>query len=136
MICFSFQTLSKGLFMRMALVAIAVFPFSSMAQEMPTANEASPNIYKVLAETEKMRVIIGIWKPGDRDKWHGHPASSVFYVTDCHVRLFFPDGSQVELQREKGKGRARDEPVISHSLQNIGEKECRILMTEFKTSPQ
>ncbi|MDH5355147.1 MAG: cupin domain-containing protein [Gammaproteobacteria bacterium] len=103
-----------------------------MAQDMPTASEASPEIYKVLAENETMRVILGTWQPGERDDWHGHPPSSVFYVTDCHVRLFFPDGSVRDLTRQQGKGRARKKPVKSHRLENIGDKVCQILMTEVK----
>ncbi len=114
---------------------ILAFPFGADAQEMPGATEASPDIYKVLAETEMMRVVLATWQPGQRDNWHGHPPSSVYYVTDCQVRLFFSDGSQTELTRQSGKGRARDLPVVSHSLENIGDEECRILMTEVKVTP-
>ncbi len=103
------------------------------AQEMPGAVEASPEIYGVLAENDMMRVILAVWPPGARDDWHGHPPSSVFYVTNCQVRAFFPDGSQRDLTRIAEKGRARNKPVISHSIQNIGSSECRILMTEIKS---
>jgi len=100
---------------------------------MPGAPEASPDVYSVLAENEAMRVIFGVWEPGERDKWHGHPPSSVYYVTDCHVRAFFPDGSQRDLQRQKGKTRARNRAVVAHSIQNIGTTTCRIVMTEIKS---
>lgn len=102
------------------------------AQEIPGGPEASPDIYHIIAEDELMRVVLITWPPGARDNWHGHPATSVYYVTDCHVRIFFPDGSQQDLQRVAGTGRARSRPVISHSVQNIGDKECRIVHTEIK----
>ena len=102
------------------------------AQEVPGAVAASPDIYHVVAENELMRVLLAIWQPGDRDNWHSHPPTAVFYITDCHVRAFFPDGSQRDLQRVGQTGRARNRPVISHSIQNIGDKECRILLTEIK----
>ena len=115
------------------LACVLIFPLQIVrAQEMPGAVEASPDIYHVLAENELMRALLIIWQPGDRDNWHGHPPSSVYYVTDCHVRAFFPDGSQRDLQRVGGTGRVRNKPVRSHSIQNIGNKECRILMTEIK----
>jgi quercetin dioxygenase-like cupin family protein len=103
------------------------------AQEIPGGPEASPNIYHVIAEDELMRLVHIIWPPGARDNWHGHPATSVFYETDCHVRVFFPDGSQRDLQRKAGTGRARSRPVIKHSVQNIGDKECRMVHTEIKS---
>jgi hypothetical protein len=102
------------------------------AQDVPDAVTASPDIYNVVAENELMRVLLAIWQPGDRDNWHSHPPTAVFYITDCHVRAFFPDGSQRDLQRVGQTGRARNRPVTSHSIQNIGDKECRILLTEIK----
>lgn len=102
------------------------------AQEMPGAPESSPGVYKVLAENDIMRVLLATWEPGERDEWHGHPPSSVFYVTDCLVRAFFPDGSQRDIIRKKDIGRARDKSVKSHSIQNIGNTECKILLVEFK----
>ena len=125
---------SKKLSLCSAVLVSSLFILSSngQAQEMPGASEASPEIYKVLANNEKMRVLLATWKPGARDKWHGHPPSSVFYVTDCQVRLFFPDGSQKDLSRTRGIGRARNKPVKSHSLQNIGDQDCQMLFTEVK----
>ncbi len=106
--------------------------FTAHAQDMPAASEASPEIYKVLAEDETMRVILGTWQPGEGDNWHGHPPSSVFYVTDCLVRVFFSDGSVKDIARQRGKGRARKKQVKSHRVENIGNKVCQILMTEIK----
>jgi hypothetical protein len=111
---------------------LSILLSKAWAQEMPGAPEASPDIYKVLAENELMRVLLATWKPGDRDQWHSHPPSSVYYVTDCQVRAFFPDGSQKDLMRIKDTGRARNRPVKSHSVQNIGTSECKIQLTEVK----
>ncbi len=103
------------------------------SQEILGGHEASPDIYKVLAENEMMRVVLGTWQPGQRDNWHGHPATAVYYVTDCHVRAFFPDGSSRDIQRIGSTGRARSRPVTSHSIQNIGEEVCQILLVEILT---
>ena len=105
----------------------------SQSQEILGGHEASPDIYKVLAENEMMRVVLATWQPGQRDNWHGHPATAVYYVTDCHVRAFFPDGSQRDIQRIGSTGRARSRPVTSHSIQNIGDEVCKILLVEILT---
>jgi hypothetical protein len=109
-------------------------PQMSWAQEAPPAHIASPEIYKVLFETDLMRVVLAAWQPGQRDAWHSHPPTSVFYITDCHARVFFSDGSQNEVSRKAGFGRARDEPVVSHSFQNIGDSVCQMVFTELKNT--
>jgi hypothetical protein len=121
-----------GIWLIFAALGLFAGNFGGYAQDIPGGPEASPDIYHVVAEDELMRVVHIIWPPGARDNWHGHPATSVYYETDCHVRIFFPDGSQQDLQRKAGTGRARSRPVISHSVQNIGDKECRMVHTEIK----
>ena len=114
-------------------LALMLLSLSSRSQEILGGHDASPDIYEVLAENEMMRVILATWEPEQRDNWHGHPATAVYYVTDCHVRAFFPDGSSRDIQRIGGTGRARSRPVTSHSIQNIGDKQCLILLVEILT---
>ena len=114
------------------VIAAIVGPNKSISQEAPPAHIASPEIYKVLFESDLMRVLLGTWQPGQKDEWHSHPPTSVFYVTDCHARVFLSDGSQLELTRKANTGRARDEPVVSHIFQNIGDDVCQMVFTEFK----
>ena len=112
---------------------LIVAPQRLQAQEAPPAHVASPKIYKVLFETDLMRVVLATWQPGERDAWHSHPPTSVFYITDCHARVFLSDGSQLEVKRKAKTGRARDEPIKSHSFQNIGNSVCQMQFTELKT---
>jgi len=116
-----------------AAMAVTLAPEKLWAQEAPPAHVASPETYKVLFETDLMRVTLATWQPGQRDAWHSHPPTSIFYITDCHARVFLSDGSQTELHRKAKVGRARDEPVQSHSFQNIGDTVCEMLFTELKT---
>ena len=114
------------------VIATIAGPDKSVSQEAPPAHIASPEIYKVLFESDLMRVLLATWQPGQKDKWHSHPPTSVFYITDCHARVFLSDGSQLELTRKANTGRARDEPVLSHIFQNIGDEVCRMVFTELK----
>jgi hypothetical protein len=114
------------------VIAVIAGPNKSNSQEAPPAHIASPEIYKVLFESDLMRVLLATWQPGQKDEWHSHPPTSVFYVTDCNARVFLSDGSQLELTRKANTGRARDEPVVSHIFQNIGDTVCQMVFTELK----
>jgi hypothetical protein len=116
------------------IIALALIfaPQKLWAQEAPPAHIASPEVYKVLFETDLMRVVLATWQPGQKDAWHSHPPTSIFYVTDCQVRVFLSDGSQAEVIRKAKRGRARDTSVKSHAFQNISDSVCQILFTELK----
>jgi len=118
----------------MIFVAIALLAGSpgARAADMPGGPEASPDIYRVIAENDLSRLVLITWQPGQRDNWHGHPPTTVFYLTDCLIRAFFPDGSQRDIERKAGTGRVRAEPVVSHSIQNIGTEVCQMVHTEIK----
>jgi hypothetical protein len=42
----------------------------AMAQNAPRSFEASPDVYKEIAESDMFLVILATWKPGQRDKPH------------------------------------------------------------------
>lgn len=42
---------------------------------------ASPDVYKVIAESNNTRVILATWKPGQRDAWHSHPPAAESHET-------------------------------------------------------
>jgi hypothetical protein len=74
-----------------ALGAIAAVPASAV-DEPPRSYVASPDVYKVIAQNDKTKVVLAIWPPGKRDNWHSHPANGVYFLTDCEARIFTPDG--------------------------------------------
>jgi len=105
---------------------------SALAQQAPRAPVASPNIYRVVAENEQYRIIEATWKPGQRDGWHSHGAPSAGYnVTDCTVRLHMPDGKVTDITSKAGEGRIGPQ-VVSHSLENVGKADCRLILFEPK----
>jgi hypothetical protein len=100
------------------------------AEDLPRSYIASPDIYKVVAEDARFQVISVTWKPGQRDVQHSHPASGVYYLTDCLLRLYKPDGTVLgEAQLKAGMARVQD-PIPGHVLQNIGTSDCRLVMFE------
>jgi len=89
---------------------------------------ASPDVYKVIAESGDTRVILAMWKPGQRDEWHAHPANTVVYACD-DMRLYFPDGQSIDSSFKIGHIEIQPR-VQSHSFENKTSRECKVLFVE------
>jgi hypothetical protein len=100
----------------------------------PTAPEASPDVYKILAENEQWRVIEATWQPGQEDNLHSHPADRVsIYPMDCELRLSKPDGTFRDASPKAGAVKAHTgEPVKAHTAKNMGDKVCVMTIVELK----
>ncbi|MDJ0890584.1 MAG: hypothetical protein QNK18_05235 [Gammaproteobacteria bacterium] len=76
------------------MLSIILAASTSAAENALSAPEASPDVYKILAENDQWRVIQATWQPGQEDNFHSHPADRVsFFVTDCRLQLSKPDGT-------------------------------------------
>ena len=106
----------------------------AMAEDAPIAPEASPDVYKILAENDQMRVIEAIWKPGQKDNFHSHPGDRAsIYLTDCKLRLSKPDGTYRDASPKGGTAKVRtNEPVKSHMAHNTDDQVCKIILVELK----
>jgi len=107
---------------------------SSLAANAPSAPEASPEVYKTIAENKQWRVMQATWQPGQEDNFHSHTADRVsIFETDCKLRLSKPDGTFKDVNPKVGKAKARTgKPVSSHKAKNIGDKVCIIKIVELK----
>lgn len=102
------------------------------AQAVSPSFAASPDVYKVIAENEQYRIILATWKPGQRDDWHSHGSTvGNYFLTDCNLRAHTPDGKSVENQRNAGFASVSGR-VASHSVENIGNSECKVILFEPK----
>lgn len=115
-----------------ALCAIALgMPSVVEAQSTLHSTEASPNVYRVVAQSDRYRVIAVTWRPGERDTWHSHPEAATYFLSFCHLRLHSPDGKSREVSPQKDSAFVNP-PVKSHSVENIGQEACRLVMFEPK----
>ena len=101
----------------------------AQAQTAPRSFEASPEVYKVIAENEQMRIIKVEWKPGQKDKFHSHPAAGTYFLTSCSLRFELPDGTKQDSAPVAGTASARP-PIASHAVENIGKADCELIMFE------
>ena len=114
----------------LAAFSLGLFTFgSTQAQLLPRSFVASPDIYKVVAQNEQYKVIAVTWKPGQKDILHSHPASAVYYLADCSLRIHAQDGSFRDAQPKSGAA-ILQAPIPGHALENIGATDCRLVMFE------
>jgi beta-alanine degradation protein BauB len=111
-----------------ALAFTAALPVAAQAP-LPRSFEASPDIYKVIAENPKYRVIQVVWKPGQKDVAHGHPDNAVYYLSDCSMRLTAADGSTRDVNPRAGYAVVQN-PIPNHVVENTGSADCRLIMFE------
>lgn len=97
----------------------------------PPGFVASPEIYKVLAENDKYRVIEVAWKAGQKDKVHSHPDAAVYYLSDCRLRNQLGSAPPQDGTRVAGRASVQG-PIAAHSIENIGSTDCRLIMFEPK----
>ncbi len=117
-----------------ALIILAggVMPTTTVADEAPDAVTASPDVYKVIAENDSLRMVAATWKPGQRDMMHSHPAIGIYILSDCEKMLVhYADGTSEDWSAESGAA-GTNAPVTSHAIENIGDTECRLIFFEPK----
>jgi hypothetical protein len=99
------------------------------AQEAPRSYIASPEVYKVIADNGKTKVILATWPPGKRDNWHSHPPTGVYRLTDCEARVYMPDGQSRDASAKAGTAVVQT-AIPSHSFENRSNAECRSIIVE------
>lgn len=115
---------------RCAIAIAALCGVTQLYAQVPHSLVASPDIYKVIAEDTRYRVIEVTWAPGQRDVQHSHPAAAVYYPMNCTLRQYGGDGVALG-QRDIPAGTATVQgPVPSHSVQNVGPQPCKLIMFE------
>jgi len=113
--------------------ALAVGSIAAKAGDVKPSYEASPDVYKVLAENDEIRVILATWKPGQKDKVHSHPkAFGAYTIKGCNRRLTKADGSVIEGQVKPGTARVRNQAVKAHTFENLSNTECQQVLFEVK----
>ena len=112
-------------------MATVALPGQAAAQGQPRSFEASPDIYKVIAQNDSYRVIEVTWKPGQKDQLHSHPTSAVYNLTDCTLRGTLADGKSGEGRPRAGTATVQA-AIPGHTMENIGTTDCRMIMFEPK----
>lgn len=90
---------------------------------------ASPDIYEFMGSDPKVKVLLATWKPGQRDEFHGHPATTLYAITDIQGNLYDADDKATPFTMKAGEARFED-PVKEHSFENTGPSPAQMLIVE------
>jgi quercetin dioxygenase-like cupin family protein len=92
----------------------------------------APDVYRLLYQNDRVRVIRVGTKPGRKTPMHSHPGSAFRYsMANTKVRFTMPDGTTRELESTAGVARWT-ELATRHAHENIGITEGRTLLVEIK----
>jgi hypothetical protein len=90
---------------------------------------SNPDLYKVIFENERVRVLEYIDRPGESTTPHLHP-DSVMYTLSSFKRRLISSGREVNV--EIGTGSVRWLDAQEHSGLNIGDTETHVIFVELK----
>lgn len=89
----------------------------------------NPDLYRVIFENDRVRVLEYRDHPGDKTTPHAHPDSVMVTLSSFRRRLV-GDGQEVDV--ELTSGQVRWLGAQEHSGQNIGESETHAIFVELK----
>ena len=89
----------------------------------------NPDLYRVVMENDRVRVLEYDDRPGDRTTQHGHPDSVMITLSSFRRRLIQGDRS-VDVELTEGTVRWLD--AQEHAGENIGETATRAIFVELK----
>lgn len=94
------------------------------------ATELAPEVYKVLFENDRVRLIEARLQPGETTVMHHHRENLVYNLADGEVT--FTDESGGTTKATLGVGETLWFPAVDHSTHNTGGTEVRSLLFEVK----
>ena len=140
-------------FSKLRLFAIFIFLFAACNSEDPTngsstadsasnnqstrytpfddskgVTKISPDLYKQLADTLNVRVVLGTYKPGDSSIMHAHPDFALYVLDGSSVELTGEDGNKQIIEFKKDMAVVL--PAATHSAKNIGKTTLRLIVVE------
>ena len=100
-----------------------------MAKKEMDALVAASNVYKLLNENDKVRVLEVVFKRGDVAKMHHHP-DHVVYALKGGKASFTSGGKTQEMEIKTGSVMFLD--AQDHEVKNIGNTTLDLLVMELK----
>lgn len=114
------------------LFLVITFAVGSLyAQDWAKLN---PEMNIILVDTTLLRATIATIEPGAKSQLHTHPASFVYALTDCSLKVYYADGD-IETVDIKAGDNAYGDPEKPHQTENIGKKTAKFLLIELKEHP-
>ncbi|MFH8371547.1 hypothetical protein [Streptomyces sp. NPDC018031] len=92
--------------------------------------QAAPNVYRVLFENDRVRLLEARMSPGTDAAMHRHPDYLMYSLSDGRVTFSSPSGERAEVELRTGEVTWRD--TEEHATENTGGTAVAALLFEFK----
>src|SRR5437588_6932816 len=92
------------------------------------ATQVAPDVYKVLFENDRVRVLDVTMKPGAKSAMHSHPDYVVHMMGPAKVRFTAGDGTSAEAEFPAG---AIWRDAEEHAVENISGTDLRAVFIEL-----
>jgi len=114
-----------------ALLLSLALSVPALALAAPDPLKVAPDMYKLLFENEKVRVMEVSFKPGQEIAKHTHPAEHfVTVLTPGTLTIFKDDGTSTV--NELTSKQVVWIPAETHWAKNTGKTDVQLLVTEMK----
>lgn len=110
-----------------AIVVLAGMPLRAQAQD---PLQVAPNMYKLIFENERVRVMQVTFKPGEKIAPHSHPDHYVYALSAGKLKISNADGTSADAEVKVGD--VMWIPAVKHWAENTGTTDVRLLVTELK----
>jgi quercetin dioxygenase-like cupin family protein len=90
----------------------------------------APDVYEVLFENDRVRVLNVVGEPGSVIPMHRHPDSVVHALKDASIEVSSSVGESRRVEISAGSTFWTDENT--HSVENVGDATVRLLRIELK----
>jgi hypothetical protein len=124
------KTLRKSTTRACTAVAIAAAVLMGSTAFAQDAAASDPELYKVIFENNRVRVLEYRDQPGARTSMHEHPAFLVYALSAFERRLTLADGKV--LNRSFTPGQILFSEAQTHAGENVGTTPTHIVMVELK----
>ncbi len=94
------------------------------------AISVAPDLYKVMSENDRVRVVETRYGAGVKSDMHSHPDLVAIALTPIKARFTFPDGQTADIEMQAGEQVVLD--AQEHTVENTGTSEFRVILVELK----
>ncbi len=89
-----------------------------------------PKHYTVELENDQVRILRVRYGPGEKSAMHGHPAAVATFLTDCRIRMTYPDGRSEEMDVRTGQ--VQFTGAQEHLPENLSDHPIEVIVVELK----
>jgi len=89
-----------------------------------------PDLYKVLFENDRVRVLDTRYGPGVKSAMHSHPDLVVVALTPLKAKFTLSDGQTVDIELQTGESAFVE--AQDHTVENTTTSELHVILVELK----